>query len=510
MKKITTYCIVFFMLLSFSTLSIRGSNPVIERSVELNVTSFGAKGDGVTLNTKSIQAAIDSAAISGGGVVIIPAGSFVSGSIHLKTGVILHLNQNAVLLGSTNPYDYLVDNQMKNFVYANKADHIGITGEGAINGRGRELALRIDSLFYAGKWDDPGYNFRRHRPGRRPRLVHFSECNDVSLEGITVRNSANWVLNFDQCRNLTINKITVDSDAYWNNDGIDIEDCRNVSVTGCYVNSADDGICLKSNPGNINDSIYIANCIVRSSASAIKFGTASHGGFKNVKIKNISVYDTFRSAIALESVDGGALENVEISDVTASNTGNAIFIKLGHRNVDGEIGTLKNVIIRNVTVQVPFGPPDLKYEIRGPELNFFHNTFPASITGLPGHFIENVMLENIHIIYPGRANKGYAYLPLYRLVDVPESASEYPEFHMFGELPSWGFYVRHVKGLTMKNIRLKVQEHDFRPAFVFDDVHGLKMENINVEGKTEGNQVVFRKVENQETDLNSSKIKWVK
>jgi polygalacturonase len=190
------------------------------------------------------------------------------------------------------------------------------------------------------------------------------------------------VLNFDRCINLTIHKVTVDSDDYWNNDGIDIGDCRNVRITDCYINSADDGICLKSHhAGSFNDSIYIANCTVRSSASAIKFGTASLGGFKNVKIENIYIFDSFRSAIALESVDGGILENIEISDITANNTGNAIFIKLGHRNTDGKIGTLKNVKIKDVVVQVPFGAPDLKYEIRGPELPFFHNTFPASITG---------------------------------------------------------------------------------------------------------------------------------
>jgi hypothetical protein len=510
MKQNEIYRFTLMTLFIFSALSLFGGVNGTKNNVELNILTFGAKGDGYTLNTKSIQLAIDSAAVLGGGVVVIPEGKFVSGSISLKTGVTLHLNQNGVLLGSTNPFDYVVGGQMKNFINADHANHISITGEGIINGRGRELALRIDSLFYAGKWNDPGYNFRRHRPGKRPRLLHFSECNHVSLEGITARNSANWVLNFDRCRNLTINRITVDSDDYWNNDGIDIEDCKNVRITNCYVNSADDGICLKSNPGNINDSIYIADCTVRSSASAIKFGTASHGGFKNVKIKNIFVFDTFRSAIALESVDGGDLENIEISDITASNTGNAIFIKLGHRNVDGEIGTLKNVSIKNVTVQVPFGAPDLKYQIRGPELNFFHNPFPASITGLPGHFVENVSLKNIRIIYPGRANKGYAYFPLYRLKDVPESESDYPEFHMFGELPSWGFYVRHVKGLSMKNIRLEVREYDFRPAFVFDDVHGLEMEHINVEGKTEGTQLIFRNVENHKTDLDNTKIKWVK
>ena len=138
---------------------------------------------------------------------------------------------------------------------------------------------------------------------------------------------------YDQCENIIIDSVRTDSDAYWNNDGIDIQDCKNVRITNCFVNSADDGICLKSqSPEHYCDNIYIANCTVRSSASAIKFGTVSHGGFKNVTIENIKVYDTFRSAVAIECVDGGTLENVLVDNVQAVNTGNAIFIRLGKRN----------------------------------------------------------------------------------------------------------------------------------------------------------------------------------
>jgi polygalacturonase len=510
MIKNTCYYLVLWVALCLGIPALAGNPGKAVHTSVFDITSFGAKGDGITLNTLAIQAAIDSLASLGGGTVIIPEGRFLSGCLNLKTGVRLNLESNAVLLGSTNPFDYVLHDQLYHFINADHADRIAITGEGTIDGQGRQLALTIDSLFFAGKWEEPNYNYRRHRPERRPKLFNISQCKDILIEGITAKNAANWVLNFDRCSNLTINKVTVESDAYWNNDGMDIGDCRNVRITNCYVNSADDGICLKSHhKGYFNDSIYIANCTVRSSASALKFGTASHGGFKNVKIENITIYDTFRSAIALESVDGGILENIEISDITANNTGNAIFIKLGHRNRDGQVGTLKNIRIRNVTVQVPFGAPDLRYEIRGPELSFFHNVFPASITGLPGHYVENVSLENIRIIYPGRANKGYAYLPVHRLKDVPESESEYPEFSMFGELPAWGFYVRHVKGLTMKDIRLKVLEYDFRPAFVFDDVEGLAMKKINVEEDKTGPRVILRQVVHAEIDLKNEKIKKV-
>jgi hypothetical protein len=142
---------------------------------------------------------------------------------------------------------------------------------------------------------------------------------------------------------------------------------------------------------------------------------------------------------------------------------------------------------------VPFDRPDSNYDLRGPDVDFFHNPFPSSIVGLKGYVIENVVLENIEINYPGRASRGMAYIPLTRLDQVPEATKDYPEFSMFGELPAYGFYVRHVNGLTMKNIKLTLDNSDFRPAFVFDDVQNLKMDLINLP-KEKQKQLVFKDV----------------
>jgi polygalacturonase len=335
-------------------------------------------------------------------------------------------------------------------------------------------------------------------------------CRNVKITGVAVKNAACWVQTYDLCSNLVIDSIRVESDAYWNNDGIDISDCRNVSITNCYVNSAYDGICLKSHAtDHWNDSIYIANCTVRSSASAIKFGTASSGGFKNVKIENIKVYDTFRSAIALESVDGGTLENIDIRNIDAVNTGNAIFIRLGHRNSDGKVGRLNNVSIRNVKVVVPFDRPDKEYEIRGPDLAFFHNPFPCVIAGIPGFPVKDVLLENIEVNFPGRGNDGLAIIPINRLNDVPEMESSYPEFTMFGELPAWGFYVRHVDGLTMKNISITAREKDFRPAYVFDDVKNLKMDAIHIVEEKQGPKIILKDVQNHNLSVEKEMLKFI-
>ncbi len=462
---------------------------------DYNIIDFGAKADGITLNTTHIQAAIDSAYADGGGRVIIPAGKFLSGSIVMKSGVDLHLLNDAVLLGSTNPDDYIKINRWLALVMADGQRNISITGAGEIDGQGRKLALHIDSLFYAGKIDSAMYNFIEMRPSHyiRPQVIEFVNCHHVNIKNVTIKNAACWVQTYDQCTHLVMDSVTTISDAYWNNDGIDIQDCKNVRITNCYVNAADDGICLKSQSAAHGcDSIFIANCTVRSSASAIKFGTVSHAGFKNIIIENIKVFDTFRSAIAIECVDGGIIENVVVNNIEATNTGNALFIRLGDRSKTRPPGRLKNVTIKNMKVEVAFERPDYEYEIRGPELPFFHNTFPSSIVGIPGQKIENVTLENIEIIYPGRGNNGLAYMPISRLKEVPEKEDAYPEFSMFGELPAWGLYVRHMDGLIMKNIRLRIEAPDYRPGIVFDDVHDLDMESVFIDGDRKKNLIIMR------------------
>ncbi|MEO1416707.1 MAG: glycoside hydrolase family 28 protein [Bacteroidota bacterium] len=480
MRLLFSICFLSFMLSSSAT--------------DYNVLDYGAKPDGTTLCTEQIQAAINAAYRRGGGRVVIPKGRFLSGSIYLKSKIELHLEEGAILQGSVNADHYERLGLWKALLLSDGQHDIALSGPGALDGNGRAVALRLDSLFYAGALDSAHYNFADRRPKfyTRPTLIQFLNCQHVDVRNLTLRRAACWVQSYQQCEDLTIDNIRVESDTYWNNDGIDIVDCQEVRLTNSYFNCSDDGICIKSHFANlIGENIFINNCTVRSSASAIKFGTNSLGGFRNVTIKNIKVFDTFRSAIAIESVDGGVLENITIDSVEATNTGNAIFIKLGHR-VKGDVATLKNVTIQNVKVEVPFGRPDHAYELRGPDLPFFHNVFPSSITGFPGHYVENVVLKNIEITFPGKGNKGLAYRPLSDLDQIPEKENVYPEFSMFGELPAWGFYVRHVKGLVFQNISLNLQAPDHRPTFVFDDVHGLDMREVQVLGESKEKKVILR------------------
>jgi len=478
----------------------------IANAKDYNILDFGAKPNSNELNTLAIQSAINAAHNENNSRVIIPKGAFLTGSIILKSNVTLHLEKGAKLKGSTNveDYSYLSNTtatfHWKSLILALSSDNIKITGKGEIDGNGSQLALNIDSLFYAGKLDSSLYQLKEKRPvaHSRPQLIQFVFCKNISIAGVTIKNSSSWTQTYDMCENLVIDNVKVVSVAYWNNDGIDIIDCKNVRITNTFVNASDDGICLKSykRKGNIKakcDSIYIGNCVVRSSASAIKLGTSSFGGFTNITIENIKVYDTYRSAIALESWETGILENILVQNITAINTGNALFIRLGKRDKYTSIqnGTLKNVTIRNVRASIPFIQPDYKYPLRGPALPFFHNVFPVSITGIPNAYVENVTLENITITYPGQGLESYAHAPIYRLSHIPENAGDYPEFSMFGELPAWGLYVRHVNGIIIRDLTLKIKDSDYRPAMVFDDVQDLLLESYRVKGDKKVKNVII-------------------
>jgi parallel beta-helix repeat protein len=510
-KNVDFFLLLFSLLIFFANASAK----------DYSIKSFGAKADGVTNNAAFIQKAIDKASGNGGGRVIIPAGNFASGTIVLKSGVELYLELGARLLGSVKRSDYS-DNIALALIAAKDQKNISITGEGTIDGQAPELIKDLFKMLKDGTVKDPQWEFKRPTEASRPKLIELINCTNVNVKDVSVKNAANWVQNYVKCTGLNIINIKVESTTYWNNDGIDITDSKNVLVENCNVNASDDGICLKSEDSNdFCDNITIKDCTVRSSASAFKMGTASKGGFKNIIVRNLTVYDTYRSAAAIEMVDGGVLENINIEKVTAKNTGNAIFIRLGHRNTDGKVGVLKGVRIVDLKAEIPLRKPDLGYPFEGPpdylryryqqSVNkrpnigypfvgqpvYPYNLLPSSIVGVPGYYIEDVYLENIEIIFDGGGSRSVANIPLDELSKVPEKEDNYPEFSMFGELPAWGFYVRHASGIKMKNITLKFNEDDYRSALVFDDAKQIDLNGVNILTAKELPIILFNKVENK-------------
>ncbi|MGZ3753655.1 MAG: glycoside hydrolase family 28 protein [Mucilaginibacter sp.] len=466
-----------------------------------NITDYGAKFDLKFNNAVSIQKAIDAASATGGGRVLVPTGVYVTGPIVLKTGVDLHLDDNAILLGSNKRLDF-PDNQLS-VISARDQQNIAITGNGIIDGNGRELVENSLKLLRAGIIQDKEYLLKRPG-GNRTNIINFKNCTHVVVKDITLKNAASWVQDYAKCDDVLIDHITVESTAYWNNDGIDLTDSKNVKITNSFINSADDGICLKSDdPNSACDHILVTDCTIRSSASAFKFGTGSVGGFKNITVRNLNVYDTFRSAIALESVDGAKIENIDIRNVVAKNTGNALFIRLGHRNTDGRYSSIRHVYIANVKADIPNAKPDIGYPVEGPPAKVApHNLPPSLIVGIPGHPVEDVVFENIEVTYGGRSSKSVAYVSTDSLSKVTESIAGYPEFSMFGEIPSYGLYVRHANDIKLKNIDFKLAADDFRPAIVVDDVRSIAIKGLSLPLNTTRPGIVLNQI-------NSSSIKEV-
>ena len=488
MKK---HLILFLLLLSL-TASAQESKPIY------NASKFGIRSDGVTMNTRSIQKAIDWIAEQGGGTLRFWVGRYLTGSIHLKSNVTIELMEGAILVGSTNPWDYdrLVATNDHALIMAEGVENIRLIGVyssgGCIDGQGRELGNNCTEMVHAGLINDNLTN-DRVKEGIRPRLLLFRECKNVEVDNVTFRNAANWVCMYDQCENVTVNNVRVQSTAFWNNDGIDIVDCDGFVLTNSYINASDDAICLKSHSAKkLCQNVEVRNCTARSSASGIKFGTMGAGGFKNVKIINNRVYDTYRSAITIQSVDGGICENILVDSLHATNVGNPIYLNVGARR--DKQSFMDGITIKNLYCEVAADKPDAGYEYEGPVEDLPRNTSPCGIIGLNDSKIKHVTLENIEIVFPGGGDPYYAHVGLDELDKVPEMPKAYPEFSQHKELPAWGFFIRHVDGLKMNNIKLTALEKDYRTAIVLDDVKNHDISKLTVvEPNSESKDAVFER-----------------
>lgn len=446
-----------------------------------NLKSYGAVGDGVALDTVAVQKAIDACHAAGGGAVRVPAGDFQIGTIVLKSNVTLSLDYGASLLGSQNLADYPTEglNNPREggphcLIYARDASNITIEGLGVIDGRGTHLAFPRSS------------NGSGRSRGRltRPRLLRMDNCEQLTFSGVTFTRPAFWGLHLVDCKNIHFDAITVRMrNNNYNNDGLDLDGCENVLIENCDIESGDDAVCLKSSKNPCRN-IVVRGCRMSSNTAALKFGTSSHGGFIDVKVINCYFHDSPMGAIKLQLVDGGRLENVDISRIVMENVGNPIFIRLGDRgsnfdNRDGKpaVGRLKNVRISDVVAEVTI--EDRIKAAEAPYKGLKVNTAPGvtdkekakagpiMITGIPGHYVEDIVLENIKISFPGHGTGEDAKRT------VSEDESSYPEQYFFGVLPAWGAFIRHARNVEFKNVELTLRGSDARQKIVLDDVDGF-------------------------------------
>jgi polygalacturonase len=482
-----------------------------------DIRAFGAIGDGITLDTPAINAAITAAHASGGGTVHIPAGTWLSFSIRLQSHITLYLHPGAIILAADplrhpGAYDSPEPNQWdpwqdfghshwhNSLIWGEDLTDISIQGPGLIHGLGltrwgpgprrpaqpgdMPISLPTGAAAPIPNTDLAPPGFTDVPPtmhGQGNKAIALKLCRNVLLRDFSILRGGHFALLATGVDDLTIHNLRVDT----NRDGLDIDCCRNVHISNTSVNSPnDDAICLKSSfalgIARPTENVTITHCNVtgydlgtfldgtlgRTQQLApdrdpvtgrIKCGTESNGGFKNITISHCHCERS--RGLALETVDGGIIEDITITHITMREITTApLFLRLGNRArgpAPVPIGALRRVTISHITA------------------TDVHPHFAAIIAGLPGHPIEDITLSNIHITYNGGGTATDA------TRTPPEHEKTYPEPSMFGITPAYGLYARHVRNLTLHNVHLTYEAAEMRPPVLLDDVHPATFTSFN-------------------------------
>ena len=473
------------------------------RSVYFDVRAYGAKGDGNSIDTPAVNAAIEAAASAGGGTVFFPAGVYACYSIHLKSNVALFLDQGATILAAPTPYDgiagggydaaepqgawepyqdYGHNHWHNSLIWGENIHDFGIFGPGLIYGKGLSRGHNEKAL--------PN----TEAPGVGNKAIALKNCRNVILSDFSILQGGWFGVLATGVDNFTIDNLKIDT----NRDGIDIDCCRNVRVSNCTVNSPwDDAICPKSSyalgSARATENVTISNCYVTGGyelgsildgtwkpmklpnghpgTGRIKMGTESNGGFKNITISNC-VFESCRG-FALESVDGAIVEDITFTGITMRDVSAPFFLRLGARlrgpKPQTVVGTMKRIILSNV---VSSNAAQL----------------PSIIAGIPDHPVEDLKISDVYLHQTGGAGAEMA------AIQPPEGAEKYPEPTMFGDLPATGIFARHVKNVELTNVEIATESVDPRPAFYFDGVAGADFFRIRFPQNQQSNQFKLKNV----------------
>ena len=465
-----------------------------------NVRSYGATGNGKTLDSPSINKAIDACSQAGGGTVYFPAGTYLSGSIHMKDNIHLLIDAGATILGApqdmnaydetepwtNNPYQDGGHCYFHNsLIWGVGLTNISITGQGMISGGG---LTRSDGILdrmcgnkaWGSKTNSPVplgkhgiVSITNYPPSRLGnKAIGLKLCRNVLIRDITIYHGGHFAILATGDTDMTVDNVTMDTDR----DGIDIDCCRNTMVSNCRINSPnDDGLCPKSTYalGRLvpTENLTIVNCQVsgfqvgtlldgtmkekKGGTGRIKCGTESNGGFRNITISNCTFRDC--RGLALEEVDGGLMENISINNITMMDVQSyPIYITMGTRcrGPGATVGTVRNIQISNVIAT-------------GVDKNS-----GIQIMGVPGHDIQDVRLDNIRMVFNGGGtSKDAARTP-------KELGKGYPEPSNLGMMPAYGLFARHVSGLELANINFNFATNDLRPVMICSDINGLEIDNL--------------------------------
>ena len=412
--------------------------------------------------TRAIQQAVDAAAVNGG-IVRLDRGKYVSGTIEMRSGVCLEICAGSELLGSPCLADYpehhakrltVQDTSMgmhQSLIFAEGCENICLRGGGVLDGQGSPGNF-------------PGAETAQGTPGR-PFLIRIIDCRHVHIANLTMKNAACWMQNYLNCEQLLIEGITVRNHANYNNDGMDIDGCRNVIIRHCRVSSGDDALCFKGAGQCELRRVLVEDCDFYSACNAVKVGTDTQGDFRQVLIRRCRIgglaedpsglkHACADSGISLEMVDGGTLEDFLIQDIHITRAWSPFFLRLENRGrvrhgdpVPGP-GTLRRVLISNISG-----------DENGPRGSY--------MLGIPEKPIEDIVFHNIAIRQKASAG------PVLKDSDFSEMRGSYPDAHMIdgtGDAPAYGLWARHVRGLYLHNYEVHPAENDPRPFIEYSDV----------------------------------------
>ena len=419
------------------------------------------------LDTDALQREIDAKSSAGGGTVEVAEGLWSTRQIALKSGVTLRIPKRCTLFGSSKAKEYSgKKHPVGGLIYALNASKIALVGEGRIDGRGEVMPMPGGEK--TPDWDTSW----------RPHLIDFKDCRDVRVEGLTIGNGGSWTLHPIRCDGVTIRNVTLWSHMQHCNDGLDISS-SNVLIENCTIDADDDALVFKTPKPDVKvENVEVRNCTFASSCNAIKFGTETHGTIRNVSIHDCRIvppaahvrfdwrenpppgsadhhpvpglkeYRAGLAGVAVETVDGGRLENVTVRNLTIDGCLTPIFVRLGRRNPprEGQESFLRNVLFENIKGRAS-------------------SRIACSITGVPGLRPKGVVLKNVDLSFPGGGTENDA------MEEVPEKETNYPECKMFNSqaLPAYGFYVRHADGVSFEGVKMRFSGEEYRKPVVADD-----------------------------------------
>lgn len=435
-----------------------------------DVRNFGAIGDGRTDDTVGIQAAVDECAASGGGVVRLHRGTFLSGGIRLRSHVELHLTSTAVLRGVAQSSGYVLDDREpyhlinRSLLFAEDCEHVALSGPGAIDGGGERFGT------------DPG--------DVRPVAIRLRGCRQVRISDVQVKDAASFAVHLIQCRQIRIDGLQIDSQVRPNNDGLDIDGCQDVFVSNCSIVSGDDSIALKAlEPGHPCTDVVITNCILSSHCAAIRVGPDAIADIERVTVSNCVIRDAGLNGVKIQQALGARMRDMIFSNLVMENATGPISLRLagwatpvGSASGDNdwmafddsgwERGELSNIQFANIRATVPATNP------KGAAKSCIQ------ITGTSRTRPRRITFSNLDITFPGGGTPEEA-----ARRDVPDLERSYPEITIFGVLPAYAVYIHHADDITFDNARFDCRTPEARPAIVADDVTGLRLERVRDRGR---------------------------